>query len=84
MKTKIKKCCKLKDYCKKLLQDRKTWFVPCASAEELHVIIREHLEKGAFIVKTEMAYYAHTHKTENILQSELFRLNVIIHNGKLA
>ena len=80
---KIAKGKKAKDYCKKLLQDCKTWCGPCASAEELHIVIREHFEKETFIVKTEMAYYVHTHKAEKVLQPELFILNGIIHSEKL-
>ena len=40
---KIEKGKKAKDYCKR----------PCTSAKELHVTIREHSEKEAFIVKTD-------------------------------
>ena len=40
-------------------------------------------KKEAFIVKTEMAYYAHTNKTEKVLQPELFRLNGITLKEKL-
>ena len=54
---KIEKGKKAKDYCKKLLQDSKHGQGPCTSTEE----------KAAFIGKTGMAYYAHTHKAENFL-----------------
>ena len=79
---KIEKGKKAKDYYKKLLQDSKHGLGPCTSTEELHLAFREQSEKGAFIGKTGMAYYAHTHKAEKILRPELFRLTAIIH-GKI-
>ena len=35
------------------------------------------------IVKTEMAYYAHTHKADKIVRKELYRLNGISHKEML-
>ena len=80
---KIEKSKNAKDYCKKDCKIVKHGLGPCTSVEELHVAIREHSEKEAFIVKTEMAYYAHTNKAEKVLRPELFRLIGITHNEKL-
>ena len=60
-----------------------SWPGPCASAEELHMAIREHSETEAFVVKTEMTCYAHIRKEEMVLRPELFTLNGVIHNEKL-
>ena len=62
-----------------MLQDSKHGLGPCTSIEELHLAFREHSEKGAFIGKTGMAYYAHTHKAEKVLRPERFRLTAITH-----
>ena len=79
----MSKLAKSKDYVKRLLQDCKSWQVPCLSCDELMVILKKHPERKAFIVKTEMAYYAHIHKADKIARPDLFRLSGISHDEKL-
>ncbi|KAG1652087.1 hypothetical protein GQR58_026544 [Nymphon striatum] len=70
---------KSEDYTKKLLQNCKSWRDPCTSLEELQQILKEKSDQNVQIVKTELAYYAHTHKADKIANPELFRLNGISH-----
>ena len=80
---KLKKASKAKDYTKQLLQNCKSWGGPCTSVDELEKIIKEKPGKQEIIVKNEMAYYAHTHKTDKIARPDLFKLNRISHQEKL-
>ena len=83
IKLKAMKTAKSKDYIRKLLSDCKTWSGPCTSGEELLAVIKARPCKAEFIVKIEMAYYAHTHKMDKIQRPDLFRLNGITHDEKL-
>ena len=65
LKLKLKKSQKAKDYTKKLLQDCKSWGGPCTSVDELHQVLNKK-DNHIHILKTEMAYYAHTHKADKI------------------
>ena len=71
LELKLKKAQKAKDYTKKLLQDCKSWGGPCTSVDELHqVLIGKDTQNR--ILKTEMAYYVHTHKADKIARKQLF------------
>ena len=83
LQEKANKAARAKDYAKKLLKDCKAWGGPCASCEELLAVLSSRPEKSEFIVKTEMAYYAQTHKQEKIQTPDLFRINKIIYVEKL-
>ena len=74
---KMSKSAKSKDDVKRLLQNSKSWQGPCLSGDELMVILKKHPKCEAFIVETEMAYYAHAHKADKITRPDLFRLSVI-------
>ena len=52
------------------------WGGPCTSVNELHHVLTGK-DKQQWIVMTEMAYYAHTHKANKIACKELFQLNGI-------
>ena len=67
------------DHSKKLLADCKTWSGPCTTAEELLEILSKRQVQTEFIVKTEMAFYANTHKTDKMQYPEVYRQNGIIH-----
>ena len=82
LELKLKKAQKAKDYTRKLLQDCKSWGGPCTSVDELRYILKGK-DQQQQIVKTEMAYYAHTHKADKIALKELFRLNGISHEEML-
>ena len=81
---KMKKTQKKHDYAKKLLANCKSWMGPCTSAEELLNILNQKPDKAKFIVRTEMAYYAHCHKEQKADQPDLFRLNGIAYEEKLT
>ncbi|KAG1670256.1 putative ubiquitin carboxyl-terminal hydrolase FAF-X [Nymphon striatum] len=71
LEAKLNKSKKSEDYTKKLLQNLKYPF-------------KEKSDQNVQIVKTELAYYAHTHKADKIANPELFRLNGISHEEKLT
>ena len=71
------------DHTKRLLTDFKTWHGPCTAAEELLEVLKRRPSQAEFIVKTEMAYYAHTHKVDKMQRPELYRQNGICHSEKL-
>ncbi|KAG1681045.1 Pyruvate carboxylase, mitochondrial [Nymphon striatum] len=83
LEAKLNKSKKSEDYTKKLLQNCKSWGGPCTSLEELQQILKEKSDQNIQIVKTELAYYAHTPKADKIANPELFRLNGISHEEKL-
>ena len=65
LELKLKKSQKVKDYTIKLLEDCKSWGGPITSTDELHYILKGK-DNHRQILKTEMAYYAHTHKADKI------------------
>ena len=82
LELKLKKAQKVKEYTRKLLQDCKSWGGPCTSVDELHqVLIGKDTQNQ--ILKTEMAYYAHTHKADKIARKQLFRINGITYEEML-
>ena len=60
------------DHSKKLLADCKTWSGPSTTAEELLEILSKIQGQTEFIVKTKMAYYANTHKTDKMQYLKLY------------
>ena len=80
---KLKKASKAKDYTKKLLQECKSWGGPCTTMGELQYVLKGKPDQEKTIVKTELAYYAHTHKADKIARPDLFRQNSITHDEKL-
>ena len=62
---------------KKLLADCKSWNGPFTSGEEMITVIKSRPDQEEFIVKTELAFFAHTHKKDKIQRPELFRQNKI-------
>ncbi|KAG1673895.1 [3-methyl-2-oxobutanoate dehydrogenase [lipoamide]] kinase, mitochondrial [Nymphon striatum] len=66
LEAKLNKSKTSEDYTKKLLQNCKSWGGPCTSLEELQQILKEKSDQNIQIVKTELAYYAHTHKADKI------------------
>ena len=83
LEAKLKNSLKSKDYTKKLLQNCKSWGGPCTTVEELQQILKEKGAQNVLIVKTELAYYAYTHKAK-IARPDLLRLNGISHEEKLT
>ena len=55
---------------------------PCTTAEELMVILHKKPSQAEFIVKTEIAYYANTHK-DKMQRQKLDQQNSICHDEKM-
>ena len=65
------------------MQECKTWGGPCTASDELcHILIQKPDQEGV-IVRTEMAFFAHSHKAEKIARPSLFHLNGISHEEEL-
>ena len=73
LKEKLKKSARAKDYTLKLLQNYKSWGGPATSIEELKQSLQEKPDQQVTIVKTELAYYVHTHKADKIARPHLFK-----------
>ena len=83
MIAKIEKGNKTKDVTKKFLGECKLWGSPFTTVKELEQTLYRRTELQEFIIKTEMAYYVKTHKSEKLSRPDLFRLNGISHAEKL-
>ena len=84
LEEKLKKSLKAKDCTKKLLQNCKSCDGPCTTVEELQQILEKKCDQDVHVVKTELTYYAHTHKADKLERLDLFRLNSISHEEKLT
>ena len=82
LKEKLQKVKKQKDYAKRLLRDCKSWLGPATTAEELCAILFSK-DNQQHILRTEMSYYAHTHRADKIANKELFRINSISYEEML-
>ena len=80
---KLRKGVQAENYVKKLLRECKTWGGPWTTADELCHILTQKPDKERVIVRTEMAFFAYSHKAEKIARPSLFRLNSISHEEKL-
>ena len=67
-----------------MLVDCKSWGGPCASVDELQLILRQNPDQSEKIINSEMAFYLHTHKADKIEWPETFRLNGIATEEKLG
>ena len=74
---------KSQNYTAKLLDRCKSWGGPCTSVNELHEVLQRKPDIQNDIVKYELGYYVHTHKSEKQVKSDLFRMNKISHDEKL-
>ena len=79
---KMKKAAKSKDYIGRLLSTCKSWGGPSTNVNELQHILKSRSDQEEEIVKTEMAFFAHTHKADKIARPNLYRLNQISHEEK--
>ena len=73
MEDKLAKKKKNVDYVLKLAQTC-MWGGPCCSVEELKSVLTKNPENDKKIVKTELAFYVHAHKSDRFSRPELFRL----------
>ena len=83
IKFKFQKAVNLKVMVMRLLSDCKSWGGPATSAEEILEVLKRNPDKQKFILRTELAYFTHTNKTEKIQRPDLFRQNVISFEEKL-
>ena len=67
---------KQSQYVNKLLARCKSWGGPVVSIPELEAVIvmKRHHDEAETVVKTELTYYKHTHRTEVIASPSLFKL----------
>ena len=79
---KLRKAVQAKDYYVKM-QECKAWGGPCTTANELCHILMQKPDQDRVIVRTEMAFFGHSHKAEKIAKPSLFCLNDISHEEKL-
>ena len=80
---KFKKASNETNLIKKLLADCKSWNEPFTSGEEKITVIKSQPDQEEFFVKTELAFFAHTDKTDKIQRLELFQQNIITHEEKV-
>ena len=66
-----------------MLIDCKTWNGPVTSGEELIKAMKSRPSQEKFILRTELAYYTHTHRTDKIQRPELYQQNGIDQEEKL-
>ena len=52
-------------------------------ADELCHILTQKPDQERFIVRTDITFFAHSHKAEKIARTSFFHLNVISHEEKL-
>ena len=64
------------------MKDCKSWSGPATSVEELPTILFGK-DNQQHILRTEMSYYAHTHRADKIANKELFRINSISYEEML-
>ena len=69
-------------YVKKLLQKCKGWGSPCTTPNELETCIKHHTDLNEVVVKTELSYFVNTHKSEPIMNRDLFKI-MIPHSERL-
>ena len=74
---KFKKASNETNLIKKLLAACKSWNGPFTSGEEMITAIKSQPDQEEFIVKTQLAFFAHTHKTDKIQRPKLFQQNKI-------
>ena len=65
------------------MKDCISWSGPLTSGEELIRAIKLRTGKENFIVKTEMAYFAHTYCSDKLQRPDLYKLNRISFEEKL-
>ena len=75
---------KQSQYVNKLLSQCKSWCGPIASIAELESVLKKHHDKAETVVKTELAYYKHTHRPEVVVNPSLFKLIRVTHEERLS
>ena len=81
---KMEKAKKQSQYVHKLLVQCKSWDGPVCSIEELDSILHKKPDLVEKIVKIELTYYIHTHRSNVIAAPSLFKVNKISHSERLS
>ena len=68
---------KTKDYIKTMLAECKSWRGPCASVDELQLILRQNPDWSEKNIKTKREFYSYTRKAGKIERPKLIWLNGI-------
>ena len=68
---------KTKDYIKTMLAECKSWRGPCASVDELQLILRQNPDWSEKNIKTKREFYSYTRKAGKIERPKLVWLNGI-------
>ena len=68
----------------KLIVQCKGWGGPVCSIEELDSILHKKPDLADKVVKVELGYYKHTHRSDVIATPSLFKLNNISHSERLS
>ena len=73
IKLKLQKAANLNAVVMRLLSDCISWGGPVTSAVEILKVLKRNPDKQKFILRTELASFTHTPKTEKIRRCDLFR-----------
>ena len=84
IKKKLQKTIDFNVFVKNLLNGCKQWGGPVTSASELLEILRKNPDRAEKMLKTEFAYFVHTHLTQKTQRTDLFKQNNISYEDKLG
>ena len=83
VKGKQQKASNTQAYQDKLLAKCKTWDGPCTSVEELEDTLSKHPDNVEVLVKTELSFYKHCHRSDVMARPELYKINGKTHCERL-
>ena len=83
IESKLSQALRTKDYTRKLLIDCKSWSGPFTSPQEMLRVINERPDRAEHILRTEIAYLAHTQRTDKIARPGLYKINNLSFDEKL-
>ena len=80
---KLSKALNSNNYTKKLLVDCKSWSGPFTSPSEMLQIINKRPGQANHILRTEIAYLAHTQKGDKLIRPKLYKINGLSFEEKI-
>ena len=83
IKQKQMKARSVENYQNKMLCKCKTWGGPFTSVDELEIALGSNPDKVELIVKTELTYFRHSHRTDVTARPELYKTNGISNEERL-
>ena len=72
-----------RDYVRHLLVECRRWGGPCSTVDELLAALRSNPDNDERIVRTELAFYKHSHSVDVAARPELFKLVRVSHTERL-